>query len=68
MYSLCSRGSSKKGDKIRIGYLTPPFSGGQKRAESPRNVLGGPGRGDKIRIGYITLCLLGGPEEGRIVT
>ena len=35
-----------KGDKIRSGYLTPPFSGAQKRAEVLHHpcILGGPQR------------------------
>ena len=45
-----------KGDKIRSGYVTPAFSGAQKRADLLRHpcILGGPQtKGDKIRIGYL---------------
>ena len=46
-----------KGDKIRIGCLTPGFSGAQKRAEMLRHhcLLGDPQtKGDKIRSGCLT--------------
>ena len=40
--------NAKRGDKIRSSYLTPAFSGGQKRAEMLRNpyILEGPQRGE----------------------
>ena len=44
-----------KGDKMRSGYLTPAFSGAQKRAEMLPHpcILGDPEtKGDKIRSGY----------------
>ena len=51
-----------KGDKIRIAYLTPAFSGAQKRAEMLRHpcILGDPQtKGDKIRIGCLTPAFSG---------
>ena len=56
-------GVPRRGEKARIGYLTPAFSRAQKRAEMLRNpfVIGGPqSKGDKIRIG----CLTGVPRGG----
>ena len=46
--------------KIRIGYITPAFSGTQKRAELLHNpcVLRGPPKGGQNRIAR-------GPESGR---
>ena len=46
-------GPQTKGDKIGIGYLTPAFSGAQKRAEVLRHpcILGGPlRRGTKSEL------------------
>ena len=59
----------KRREKIKSGYLTPAFSGAQKRAEVLRNpcILGGPqcqawgGNQKWLPHPY----LLGGPEEGR---
>ena len=48
-----------KGEKIRIGCLTPAFSGAQKRAEMQPHpcILGYPQtKRDKIRIGCLTLA------------
>ena len=50
-------GPQTKWDEIRSGYLTPAFSGGQKRAEMLRQpcILGGPQTtGGEIRSGYLT--------------
>ena len=54
-------GVPNKGDKIREGYLTPAFSGAQKRAEMLCNlcILGVPNKGDKIRKGYLTPAFSG---------
>ena len=57
--------SSTKANKIRSGYLTPPFSGTQKRgtksgvATSPLPSRG-PGRGRKC---YVTPAILGDPQQ-----
>ena len=64
--------NAKRGDKIRSGYLTPAFSGAQKRAELLRNpcVLGDPQRqprGENQKW-LPHPCLLGGPKKGRIAT
>ena len=57
-----------KGDNIRIGCLTPAFSGAQKRAEMLRHpcILGDPQtKGDKIRIDYLTLAFSAGITQPR---
>ena len=54
-----------KGEKIRIGCLTPAFSGAHKRAEMLRHpcILGDPQtKGDKIRIGCLTLAFSARPR------
>ena len=51
-----------KGNKIRIGCLTPAFSGAQKRAEMLCHpcILGDPQtKGNKIRIGCLTTAFSG---------
>ena len=63
---LRSRGSPKKGDMFRDGYIDPAFSGAHKRAELLRypSVLGGPLRkGDKVTDGYTILAFLGVEER-----
>ena len=52
-----------KGDKIRIGYLTPAFSGAQTRAEV-LNSQGSPNKGGQNQNWLPHPCLLGGPKEG----
>ena len=62
----------KNGNKIRSGYLTPAFSGAQKRAQLLRNpcILGGPQQQERGQnqkwLPYP--CLLGGPQERGIAT
>ena len=53
--------NAKRGEKIRIGCLTPAFSGAHNWEELLRNpcILGGPQKGDKIRIGYLTPAFSG---------
>ena len=50
--------NAKRGDKITSGYLTPTFSGAQKRAElhiTPAfSRVPNAKRGEKIRSGYLT--------------
>ena len=68
--------NAKRGEKIRIGFLTPAFSGGQKRAEMLRNpcVLGGPlKKGTKSKVAtsgrkcYTTPAFSGVPyKKGKI--
>ena len=63
---------AKRKEKIRSGYLNPPFSGAQRRAEMLRNpcTLGDPqreARGENQKW-LPRPCLLGGPQEGRIAT
>ena len=56
-----------KGDKIRNGYPTPPFSGAQQRAELQQKlcVLGGPQqRGEKSQVATSFLPCRG-PKRGR---
>ena len=56
-----------KGDKIRIGCLTPAFSGAQKRAEmltSPLHSRGSPNKWGQNQKWLPHPCLLGGPKEG----
>ena len=61
------RGENQKskptlGVTIRIGCLTPTFSGAHKWAEMPHNpcILGGPQtKRDKMRIGYLTPAFSG---------
>ena len=62
--------NAKRGEKIRSGYLTPAFSGAQKRAEVLRNpcILGDPqrqARGQNQKW-LPHLCIRGGPKEGGI--
>ena len=55
--SMCTRGSQNKGGKMRVGCLTPAFSGAQKWVKKLHisRVLGDPKtKGDKIRIGCLT--------------
>ena len=54
-------GVPNKGDKIKIGYLTPPFSAALKWVELPHKpyVLGVPSKRDKKK-GYITPAMSGG--------
>ena len=55
-------GGVAKGDKIRIGCLTPGFWGGHKWEEMLRHpcILGDPQtKGDKIRIGCLTPAFWG---------
>ena len=52
----------RKGTKNRMGYLTPAFSGGQKRAERLCNAR----VGNKKRAELLpTNCFLGGPPTKR---
>ena len=56
-----------KCNKIQSGYLTPAFSGAQKRAEMLRHpcILGDPQtKGDKTRIGYLTPAFSGAKKSG----
>ena len=60
--------NAKRGDKIRSGYLTPAFSGAQKRAELVRNpcILGDPqpqARGENQKW-LPDPCILKRPKEG----
>ena len=62
--------SPAKGDKIRIGCLTPAFLGAQKRAELLRHlcILGGPQtKGDKIRGGCLTPALSGAQKRAEML-
>ena len=59
-------GPQTKGDKIRIDYLTPAFSGAQKRAEMlPHPCILGDSqtKGDKIRIGCLTPAFSGAQKR-----
>ena len=60
--NLCILGvpNAKRGEKFRSGYLTPAFSGAQKRAEVLRNpcILEVPNR-EKFRDGYLTPAFSG---------
>ena len=58
--------NAKRGEKIRIGCLTPDFSRAQKTAEMLRHpcILGGPQtKGEKIRSGYLTPAFSGGQKR-----
>ena len=62
-----SQGSQTNGKKIRSGYLTPAFSGAQKRAEFLRNpcILRDPKqRGRKSEVATPPLASRG-PRRGR---
>ena len=64
--------NAKRGEKMRSGYLTPAFSGAQKRAELLRNpcILGYPqpqARGENQKW-LPHPCILKGPKEGGIAT
>ena len=76
-------GVPRSGDKITIGYLTPAFSGTQKRAELLQSpcVLGGPRKrgqnhnwlphppGAHKRVEMLrNPCVLGGPKSGDKIT
>ena len=58
--------TTKRGEKIRIGYLTPAFLGVQKRVEMLRHpcILGVPNakRWEKVGSGYVTLAFSGLPD------
>ena len=61
--------NAKRGEKIRIGYLTLAFSGVQKKAELLSNpyLLGGPqrhaqGENEKAEL-LRNPCILGGPHR-----
>ena len=59
-----------KGDKIRIGCLTPTFSGLQKRAEMLHHpcFLGDPQTKEhKIRIGCLTLAFSGAQKRAKML-
>ena len=71
--------SPTKGNKIKTGYLTPAFSGAQKRAEmlcypcihgDPQRQARGtksevvPNKGEQNQKWLPQPCLLGGPKEG----
>ena len=60
-------GVPKRGDKMRRGYHTLAFSGGQNWAELLRNpcVLGGPQQNQELAT---SPRLLGGPQVGGIAT
>ena len=65
-------GVHNKGDKMRIGCLTPAFSQGQKGAELICHpcILGGPkrqARGQNLKW-LPHPCVLGGPKHGGLVT
>ena len=56
LHNPCNWGVPNKGDRIESGYLTPAFSGAQKREEVLRNpyILGGPqqrGQNQNLRYG-----------------
>ena len=56
--------------KIRSGYLTPAFSGAQKRAKMLRHpcILGGPQtKGDEIRIGCLTPAFSGAQKRAEML-
>ena len=64
--------NAKRGDKIRSEYLTPAFSGAEKRAEVLRDpcMLGDPQRqaqGENQKW-LPHPCLLRGPKESRNAT
>ena len=59
-----------KDDKIRIGCLTPAFSGAHKWAEMLRHhcILGDPQtKGDKIRIGSLTPAFSGAQKRAEML-
>ena len=59
-----------KGDKIKIGCLTPAFSRARKRAEMLRHpcILGDPQtKGDKIRIGCLTSAFSGARKRAEML-
>ena len=59
-----------KADKIRIGCITPAFTGAQKRAEMLCHpcILGDPPtKGDKIRIGTLTHALSGAQRRAEML-
>ena len=60
-------GVPNKGDKIRIGCLTPAFLEARKRVEMPHNplILGGPQQRAQNQNGLPHPYLLGGPKSGR---
>ena len=66
---LHSRGfpTPSAGSKIRSGYLTPAFSGAQKRVERLRHscILRIPNKGEQNQKWLPHPCLLGGPKRGR---
>ena len=63
--------STKHGDQIRSGYLTPAFSGAQKRAEGLCHpcILGvsNAKRGDKIRSDYLAPAFLGAKKRAEML-
>ena len=63
-------GPQTKGDKIRIGCLTPAFSGAQKRAQMLHHpsILGDPQtKGDKIRSGCLTPAFSGAQKRAQLL-
>ena len=68
---LHSPGLTKQGgDKIKIGCLTPAFSGAQKRAEMLPHpcILEHPqAKGDKIKIGCLTPAFFGAPMRAELL-
>ena len=63
------RAPQTKGDKMRIGCLTPAFSGAQKRAKMLCHpcILGGPQtKGDNIRIGCLTPAFSGAQKSAKM--
>ena len=63
--------NAKRADKVKSGYLTPAFSGAEKR----RNCYvtpafsGAPNArsGDKIRSGYLTLAFSGAKKRAALI-
>ena len=62
--------NAKRREKIRIGCLTPAFSGAQKRVGLLRHpcILGGPQQRGDNQNWLPHPCLLGGPQVGGIAT
>ena len=63
-------GTQTNGDQIRIGCLTPAFSGAQPRAEMLHRpcILGDPQtKGDKIRIGCLTPTFSGAQKRAEML-
>ena len=64
-------GSLQKRGKIRIGCLTPPFSGAAMRVEmlcNPRVPRGGPqSKGIKIKIGCLTRAFSGAQKMAALL-